>query len=63
MSGSQQPWSVPAGGAEPLVAVSVPEFLVHAIGVYRSNPDRQQAIGTVDELNRLRGEWAETTVR
>jgi hypothetical protein len=34
-----------------------PEFLVYAIDVYRSNPDRQQAIGTVDELNRLRGEW------
>jgi hypothetical protein len=34
-----------------------PEFLVHAIDVYRSNPDRQQAIGTVDELDRLRGEW------
>jgi hypothetical protein len=34
-----------------------PEFLVHAIGVYRSNPDRQQAIGTVDEVNRLREEW------
>jgi hypothetical protein len=33
-----------------------PEFLVHAIDVYRSNPGRQQAIGTVDELNRLRGE-------
>lgn len=34
-----------------------PEFLVYAIDVYRSNPDRQQAIGTVDELDRLRGEW------
>jgi hypothetical protein len=34
-----------------------PEFLVHAIEVYCSNPGRQQAIGTVDELNRLRGEW------
>jgi hypothetical protein len=34
-----------------------PEFLVYAIDVYRSNPDRRQAIGTVDELDRLRGEW------
>jgi hypothetical protein len=34
-----------------------PEFLVYAIHVYRSNPDRQQAIGTVDELNRLHREW------
>jgi hypothetical protein len=34
-----------------------PEFLVYAIDVYRSNPDRQQAIGTVDELDRLHREW------
>jgi hypothetical protein len=34
-----------------------PEFLVYAIHVYRSNPDRQQAIGTLNELNRLHREW------
>ncbi len=33
------------------------EFLVYAIHVYRSNPDRQQAIGTLNELNRLHREW------
>lgn len=34
-----------------------PRFLVHAIDVYRSNPDRRQDIGTIGELDRLRLEW------
>jgi hypothetical protein len=34
-----------------------PEFLVHAIDLYRSSPDRRHAIGTLDELNRLRAGW------
>jgi hypothetical protein len=37
-----------------------PGFLAYAIDVYRSDPDRRQAIGTLEELNRLGLEWTET---
>ena len=40
------------------IMATEPEFLVHAIDVYRSSPERRQAIGKADELERLRGEWA-----
>jgi hypothetical protein len=40
------------------IMVTEPEFLVHAIDVYRSSPERRQAIGTAEELERLHSEWA-----
>jgi hypothetical protein len=39
------------------ILVTEPEFLAHTIDVYRSCPSRRQAIGTADELHRLRTEW------
>jgi hypothetical protein len=39
------------------ILVTEPEFLVHAIDVYRSCPSRRQLIGTADELERLRTDW------
>jgi hypothetical protein len=40
------------------IMATEPEFLVHAIDVYRSSPERREAIGTAEELERLRSEWA-----
>lgn len=34
-----------------------PELLAYAIDVYRRHPRRRQAIGTAEELDRLRSEW------
>jgi hypothetical protein len=38
------------------IMATEPELLVHAINVYRSSPERRQAIGTAGELERLCGE-------
>jgi len=38
------------------ILATEPEFLVHAIDLYRSSPDRRAEIGTAAERERLRSE-------